>query len=308
MPIIIPDNLPARKTLEHEGVLVISEPEAIRQDVRPMRVALLNLMPEKIKTETQLTRLIGATPLQVEMTLLTTSSYTPKNTSADHLLAFYRSWESVRHLTFDGLIITGAPIETMPFEEVKYWDELTKILHWSQTHVQETLNICWGGQASLYHFHKVPKYNLAEKLFGVFPHRIETLNTTFLRGFTNSFPVPVSRHSENRRADIEAVPDLKILASSDEAGMCLIRDEAHRQLIMLNHLEYEHDTLAEEYQRDIDAGEKIKPPSYYFPENDPTQEPVNFWRPLAHLLFANWINYLYQTSPFDTSEIPRVSS
>lgn len=306
MPIIIPDNLPARQTLEHEGVLVITEPEAIRQDIRPVRVALLNLMPEKIKTETQLTRLIGATPLQVEMTLVTTSSYTPKNTSADHLLAFYRPWETVRHLTFDGLIITGAPIETMPFEDVKYWPELCQIFDWSQTNVQETLNICWGGQASLNYFHNVPKFNLPRKMFGVFPHSVDTPNTTFLRGFTDDFPVPVSRHSETRREDIEAVPELQILASSEEAGMCLIRDEAHRQLIMLNHLEYEGDTLLDEYRRDKESGMDTQLPAYYFPNNDPDQKPVNFWRPLAHLLFANWINHVYEHTPYNTAEIPRL--
>ncbi|MEE2688659.1 MAG: homoserine O-succinyltransferase [Pseudomonadota bacterium] len=308
MPIIIPDNLPARQTLEHEGVVVISEPEAIRQDIRPMRVALLNLMPEKIKTETQLTRLIGATPLQVEMTLITTSSYTPKNTSADHLLAFYRPWDTVRHRNFDGLIITGAPVETMPFEQVQYWHELTQILNWSQTHVQETLNLCWGAQASLYHFHKVPKHNLSQKMFGVYPHRIITKNTTFLRGFNDVFPVPVSRHSETRQEDIATVPDLYVLASSDEAGLCIVRDPVNRQLNMLNHLEYEHDTLAMEYQRDVDAGAEIQLPAYYFPNDDPDQPPVNFWRPLAHLLFANWINYLYQTSPFEVAQIPHIEN
>lgn len=308
MPIIIPDNLPARQTLEHEGVVVISEPEAIRQDIRPMRVALLNLMPEKIKTETQLTRLIGATPLQVEMTLVTTSSYTPKNTSADHLLAFYRPWESVRHRNFDGLIITGAPVETMPFEQVQYWHELTQILDWSQTHVQETLNLCWGAQASLYHFHKVPKYDLPEKMFGVFPHKIVTENTTFLRGFNDDFPVPVSRHSETRQDDIDKISDLYVLASSDEAGLCMVRDPVHRQLNMLNHLEYEHDTLASEYQRDVDAGAEIQLPAHYFPNDDPKQPPINFWRPLAHLLFANWINYLYQTTPFEVAQIPKIEN
>ena len=308
MPIIIPDNLPARQTLEHEGVLVISEPEAIRQDIRPMRVALLNLMPEKIKTETQLTRLIGATPLQVEMTLITTSSYTPKNTSADHLLAFYRPWDTVRHRNFDGLIITGAPVETMPFEQVQYWHELTQILNWSQTHVQETLNLCWGAQASLYHFHKVPKHNLSQKMFGVYPHRIITKNTTFLRGFNDVFPVPVSRHSETRQEDIATVSDLYVLASSDEAGLCIVRDPVKRQLNMLNHLEYEHDTLAMEYQRDVNAGAEIRLPAYYFPNDDPDQPPVNFWRPLAHLMFANWINYLYQTSPFEVAQIPHIQN
>ena len=304
MPIIIPENLPARQTLEQEGVVVITEPDAIRQDIRPVRVALLNLMPEKIKTETQLTRLVGATPLQVEMTLLTTSSYIPKNTSADHLLSFYQPWESVKHRNFDGLIITGAPVETLPFQEVKYWHELTQIMEWSQTHVQETLNLCWGGQASLYHFHSVPKHILTEKMFGVFQHKIEKENTTFLRGFNDIFPVPVSRNSETRRTDIQAVPDLKILAASDESGLCLIRDPKHRQLNMLNHLEYEQDTLAQEYQRDIQANLQPKAPAHYFPENDPTRIPNNFWRPLAHLLFGNWINYVYQTTPFDISEIP----
>lgn len=306
MPIIIPDNLPARRILDEEGILVITEPEAIRQDIRPVRVALLNLMPEKIKTETQLTRLIGASPLQVEMTLVTTSSYTPKNTSADHLLAFYRPWESVRHLTFDGLIITGAPVETMPFQDVKYWHELTQIFDWSQTHVQETLNICWGGQASLFHFHGVPKYDLKEKMFGVFQHRIATPNTPFLRGFTDQFPVPVSRHSETRATDIAAVPGLQVLASSDSAGVCLVRDKVHRQLCMFNHLEYDSDTLSGEYFRDRESGMNILPPENYFPNDDPMVAPVNFWRPLAHLLFANWINHVYQTTPFNAADIPNL--
>ena len=306
MPIIIPDNLPARQTLEKEGVLVITEPEAIRQDIRPIRVALLNLMPEKIKTETQLTRLIGATPLQVEMTLVTTSSYIPKTTSTGHLLAFYQPWESVRKLTFDGLIITGAPVEKMPFSDVKYWDELTNIFAWSQTHVQETLNLCWGAQASLYHFHRLPKHRLANKLFGVFSHKIEKLNTTFLRGFNDNFPVPVSRYSETRRADVEKIKDLEILASSGDAGLCLIRDARNRQLNMLNHLEYENDTLKSEYQRDTEAGLNINLPTNYFPENDPKKMPANVWRPLAHLLFANWINYVYQTTPFNAANIPNL--
>ncbi len=303
MPIIIPEDLPARQTLEQENIVVITEPKAVVQDVRPLQIGLLNLMPEKIKTERMLTRLIGATPLQVEMTLITTGSYKATNTSGAHMLAFYQAWDQIKHRKFDGFIITGAPIETLPFEEVKYWDEICRIFEWTQTNVHETLNICWGGQAALNFFHGVPKYELAEKKFGIFPHRIVTHNTALLRGFTDLFMVPVSRHTEVRRADIPDLPGLEILAESDEAGLCLLQDRTHRQVIMFNHLEYERGTLGDEYRRDLEAGMAIQIPRNYFPDDDPERPVPNTWRSSGHLLFANWINQLYQSTPFDIEEI-----
>ena len=274
MPIKVPDNLPAQATLEREGVLLISEGAAIHQDVRPLEIALLNLMPEKSKTETQIARLLGATPLQIELTLMTTSSYAPKNTSAEHMLAFYRPWEEVRERKFDGLIITGAPIETLPFHEVAYWRELTQILDWSQSHVQETCNICWAGQAALQHFHGVPKHRLPRKMFGVFPHRVRAGGDGLLRGFNDEISVPVSRHTEVRREDLPDVPGLSVLLESDEAGLCLLRDEARRQIYLFNHLEYDTGGLADEYHRDIAAGLEIEVPAYYFPDDDPGREPL----------------------------------
>ena len=234
MPIKVPDNLPAKATLENEGVLLIAERVAVRQDVRPLEIALLNLMPEKIKTETQIARLLGATPLQIELSLVTTGSYAPKNTSAEHMLAFYKPWDEVRERKFDGLIITGAPIETLPFHEVAYWRELTEIFDWSQSHVQETFNICWAAQAALQHFHGVPKYELTQKMFGVFPYQVHGGRDGLLRGFNDEIAVPVSRHTEVRREDLPEAAGLSILLDSDEAGLCLIRDQAHRQVYMFN--------------------------------------------------------------------------
>ncbi|MFQ5784593.1 MAG: homoserine O-succinyltransferase [Alphaproteobacteria bacterium] len=303
MPIKIPDDLPARRVLEHEGVLIIREHDAIRQDIRPMRIALLNLMPEKIKTETQITRLIGATPLQVEMTLLKTSSYTPTTTPSEHMLSFYKPWADVADEKFDGLIVTGAPVEEMAFEDVDYWNELTGIFDWARTNVTCAFNICWGGQAALYHYYGVPKYPIENKLSGVFDHRVVTPNSAMLRGFADTFAVPVSRYTETRRADIEPIPDLAILAESDEAGLCLVKDRALNQVYMFNHLEYDTETLANEYRRDVKAGRDIAIPKNYFPNDDPTQPPVNSWRSHGHLLFANWINAMYQSTPFDVSEI-----
>lgn len=304
MPIKVPDNLPAKATLENEGVLLIAERAAVRQDVRPLEIALLNLMPEKIKTETQISRLLGATPLQIELTLVTTSSYAPKNTSAEHMLAFYRPWEEVKERKFDGLIITGAPIETLPFHEVAYWTELTQIFDWSQTNVQETFNICWAGQAALQHFHGVPKYELAEKIFGVFSYQVHGGRDGLLRGFNDEIAVPVSRHTEVRREDLPDGVGLSVLLDSDQAGLCLIRDEARRQIYMFNHLEYDTGTLADEYGRDIAAGMDIKPPAHYFPDNDPTKAPVNQWRAHANVLIGNWINGLYQSTSFELAGVP----
>ncbi|MEM7445515.1 MAG: homoserine O-succinyltransferase [Pseudomonadota bacterium] len=304
MPIKVPDNLPAQTALEDEGVLLITEGAALRQDVRPLQIALLNLMPEKIKTETQLSRLLGATPLQIELTLVTTSSYSPRNTSAEHMLAFYQPWEEVRGRKFDGLIITGAPIETLPFQDVVYWRELTKILDWSQTHVQETYNICWGAQAALQHFHGVPKHELPAKQFGVFRHHVRGGRDGLLRGFSEDIAVPVSRHTEVRREDLPESAALKVLLESDETGICLIRDEPRRQTYMFNHLEYDTHTLADEYHRDVAAGAAIDLPANYFPDDDPAKTPVNRWRAHGSLLIANWINDLYQSTSFELANIP----
>jgi len=304
MPIKVPDNLPAKATLENEGVLLITEQVAVRQDVRPLEIALLNLMPEKIKTETQISRLLGATPLQIELTLVTTSTYAPKNTSAEHMLAFYRPWDEVRERKFDGLIITGAPIETLPFQEVTYWPELTQILDWSQSHVQETFDICWAGQAALQHFYGVPKYELPEKMFGVFPYNVIGGSDGLLRGFNDEIAVPVSRHTEVRREDLPDVPGLSVLLDSDETGPCLIRDEARRHIYMFNHLEYDTTTLADEFHRDFAAGMKIKLPANYFPQDDPARPPVNKWRAHANVLISNWVNVLYQSTSFELEGIP----
>ena len=304
MPIKVPDNLPAKATLENEGVLLITEQVAVRQDVRPLEIALLNLMPEKIKTETQISRLLGATPLQIELTLVTTSTYAPKNTSAEHMLAFYRPWDEVRERKFDGLIITGAPIETLPFQEVAYWPELTQILDWSQSHVQETFDICWAGQAALQHFYGVPKYELPEKMFGVFPYNVISGSDGLLRGFNDEIAVPVSRYTEVRREDLPDVPGLSVLLDSDEAGLCLIRDEARRHIYMFNHLEYDSTTLADEFHRDVAAGMEIKLPANYFPQDDPARPPVNKWRAHANVLISNWVNVLYQSTSFELEGIP----
>ncbi len=305
MPIKVPENLPAMADLEDEGVLLITEGAALHQDVRPLEIALLNLMPQKIKTETQISRLLGATPLQIELTLVTTSSYRPKTTPAEHMLAFYQPWEEVRGRKFDGLVITGAPIETLPFEEVAYWRELTEIYDWSLSHVQETLNICWAGQAALQHFHGVPKHQLSQKMFGVFPHRVQAGRDGLMRGFDDVVAVPVSRHTEIRHADLPDAPGLSVLLASEEAGLCLLRDAPRRQTHMLNHLEYETGTLGEEYRRDLAAGLPIDLPKNYFPDDDPAKAPVNSWRSHGNLLFSNWIYDLYQSTSFELADIPQ---
>ncbi len=304
MPIKVPDSLPAKAALEEAGVLLITEGAALHQDVRPLEIALLNLMPQKIKTETQISRLLGATPLQIELILVTTTSYAPKTTPAEHMLAFYQPWEAVRGRKFDGLIITGAPIETLPFEEVAYWRELTEILDWSQTHVQETLTLCWAGQAALQHFHGVAKHRLGQKMFGIFPHRVCAGRDGLLRGFDDVVPVPVSRHTEVRREDLPRDQGLRVLMESEEAGLCLLRDEPRRQTHMLNHLEYDTGTLADEYRRDLRAGTPIGLPKNYFPDDDPTQPPPNSWRAHGSLLFNNWIYDLYQSTSFELADIP----
>lgn len=295
MPIKIADDLPARRTLEAEGVVVMREADAMRQDIRPLRIALLNLMPDKISTETQLARLLGATPLQVELTLVRISDHVSRNTPADHMASFYRPWSDVRDERFDGFIITGAPVEQLPFEAVSYWDELRAIFDWTQTHVHRTLSICWAAQAALHHFHGVEKHALEQKAFGVFRHHNHVPSSPWMRGFSDDFCVPVSRWSEVRRKDIPEGRGLQILAESAESGLCLVGDPGRGFLHMFNHLEYDTRTLADEYARD-GAGQL---PVHYFPGDDPALPPLNHWRSHAHLLFGNWINEIYQTAPFD---------
>lgn len=303
MPIKIPDTLPAFETLVEEGVRVMTETVAVRQDIRPLQIGLLNLMPNKIKTELQMARLIGASPLQVELTLVRVGGHKAKNTSEEHLLSFYQTWQEVSDRKFDGFIITGAPVETLPYESVGYWEEMQQILDWTTTNVHSTMNVCWGAMAAIYHFHGVPKHELKEKAFGIYRHRNLCPSSIFLSGFSDDFQVPVSRWTEVRREDIEKVPDLKILMESDEMGVCLVEEKKGRRLYMFNHVEYDSTSLAEEYFRDVDAGVPIKLPHNYFPQDDATLPPQNRWRSHAHLLFGNWINDIYQTTPYELDEI-----
>jgi len=304
MPIKIPDNLPAKTILEKENIFVMTENRAVEQDIRPLEVAILNLMPNKIETETQLARLLGNTPLQVNLTLLTTETYQPKNVNEQHLLNFYSTWSEVKHRRFDGLIITGAPVELLDWEDVTYWKELQNILDWSKTNVWSSFFICWGAQAALQHFHKVPKYPLDEKCFGVFWHQVTSHDSVLLRGFDDKFLVPVSRHTEMRREDIEKIDSLDILAESEGSGLYIVRNKDHRQLFVFNHSEYDSCSLKNEYVRDIEKGEEIALPHNYFPENDPGNEPPLLWRAHSNLLFNNWLNYyVYQATPFDLENL-----
>jgi homoserine O-succinyltransferase/O-acetyltransferase len=303
MPIRIPNDLPARTILEQEGVMIMTEATASRQDIRPLHIALLNLMPNKIRTETQFARLVGASPLQVEFTLVRMTNHQPKNTSQEHMLAFYEPFEEIRDQHFDGLIITGAPIELLDFESVTYWDELTQVFNWTQTHVHSTMSICWGAQAAMHHWYGVPKHQLAHKAFGVFPHANLVPSSPYLRGFSDDFAMPVSRWTEVRKSDLPKTAGLEILIDSAEQGVCLINDPAHRTLYMFNHIEYETTSLAEEYFRDVSAGKDINLPNNYFPGNNPKIPPQNRWRSHAHLLFGNWINEVYQTTSFDLAKI-----
>lgn len=303
MPIKIPDTLPAFETLVNEGVRVMTETVAIRQDIRPLQIGLLNLMPNKIKTEVQMARLVGASPLQVELSLLRVGGHRAKNTSEDHLLAFYDTWEEVKHRKFDGLIITGAPVETLDYEDVTYWDEMKAILDWTETNVHSTLNVCWGAMAAIYHFHGVPKHTLEEKAFGVYRHHNRKPSSVYLNGFSDNFEIPVSRWTEIRIEDIRAVPELDILLDSDETGVCFVQEKAGNRLYIFNHVEYDSTSLADEYFRDVSAGVPIKLPKNYFPHNDPALPPQNRWRGHAHLLFGNWINEIYQTTPYDLEKI-----
>lgn len=303
MPIKIPENLPAFDILDNEGVLVINDSDATRQDIRPLRIALLNLMPEKIKTETQIARVLGISPLQVEMTLIAPTHYIPKNTSREHMLDFYHPWSDIKDQKFDGLIVTGAPIEKMPFEEVDYWDELRRIFDWTDTHVHGLFNLCWGAQAALHHFYDIPKYMLEEKRFGIYEHRVLDHTSLLMRGLNDTLSVPVSRHTENHRSDIEPHEELEILIESDLAGICLVHDRKRHHVHMFNHMEYDSTTIGDEYQRDLQKGDPINVPHAYYPDDDDTKAPVNTWRSSAHLLFGNWLNSLYQTTPFDLNRI-----
>jgi homoserine O-succinyltransferase len=296
--------LPARKILESENIFVIGEDRAARQDIRPMKVAILNLMPTKIATETQLLRLLGNSPLQVEITLLQTESHEAKNTSPEHLLQYYRTFAQVRNEKFDGLIITGAPVELLPFEEVDYWDELCAIMDWSQRNACSTFHICWAAQAALYHRHGVQKYPLPEKVFGVFRHRVVRQNEKLLRGFDDQFFAPHSRHTEIREADLKNIPELKLLAVSEEAGVYMVGSADGRNVYITGHSEYDPGTLKLEYERDVRKGLPIEVPRNYYPENDPKREPLVQWRGHASLLYSNWLNYcVYQTTPFDIHRI-----
>ena len=303
MPIRIPDQLPARDVLAREGVSVMDERTAMRQDIRPMQIGLLNLMPNKIRTETQLARLIGVTPPQVELTLVRIGNHRAKNTPEDHLITFYQTWEEVRSRKFDGFIITGAPIELLPFEEVTYWEELTRILDWTTSNVHSSFFICWGAMAAAWHFHSIPKYTLEKKAFGVFRHRNHAPASPYLAGFSDDFSIPVSRWTEVRSADIAAVPNLELLMESDVTGPCLVAETAGNRLYMFNHIEYDSTSLKEEYDRDVAAGSPIDVPHGYYPDDDPSRNPLNRWRSHAHLLFGNWINQVYQTTPFDLAKI-----
>lgn len=303
MPIKIPDTLPAFATLVSEGVRVMSETQATRQDIRPLQIGLLNLMPNKIRTEVQIARLIGATPLQVELTLVRIGGHRAKNTSEEHLLSFYNTWDEIKHRKFDGFIITGAPVETLDYQDVTYWDEMEQIFEWTKTNVHSTFNICWGAMAAVWHFHRVPKYELAKKAFGVYRHRNLQPASVYLNGFSDDFQIPVSRWTEIRGEDVRQVPELEILMESDETGVCLLREEEGNRLYIFNHVEYDSTSLAEEYFRDIEAGNQIDLPQNYFPQNDPKLTPQNRWRSHAHLLFGNWINEIYQTTTYDLEMI-----
>ncbi len=304
MPIKIPDNLPAVKTLENENIFVMTEKRAITQDIRPLRILVLNLMPKKIETETQFSRLLGNSPLQVEMELIRTKSHQSKNVAEEHLFAFYKTFDDVKEQTFDGMIITGAPVEHMPFEEVEYWAELCTIMEWSKTHVHSTLHVCWGAQAGLYYHHGIQKRDVPEKMFGVFPHRVEYKKSILFRGFDDVFMVPQSRHTTVLREDIEKVWELRILASSEETGVYAVTTKNGRQIFITGHSEYDADTLKNEYLRDLSQGKPIQMPVNYFPNDDETQPPMVSWRGHAHLLFSNWLNYfVYQSTPYDIKEV-----
>ena len=305
MPVKIPATLPAREILETENIFIIDEDRAIHQDIRALRVAILNLMPTKISTETQILRLLSNSALQVEVTLLNTATHESKNTDADHLMEHYVTFDDVKNQKFDGLIITGAPVEQMPFEEVDYWQELQHIMDWSETNVESTFHICWGAQAGLYHKYGIPKYDLSRKMFGVFEHHLLNRTESLMRGFDDIFLAPHSRHTEIRREDIEKHSDLQILAESDDAGIYIVSDKDGRNLYITGHSEYDPFTLKAEYDRDVNKGLPIHVPKNYYPNDDPSQTPNVRWRGHANLLYANWLNYyVYQSTPYDLNQIP----
>ncbi len=308
MPIRIPNELPAAKTLQDENIFVMTETRASTQDIRPLKIAILNLMPTKIATETQLSRLLGNTPLQVEIELLQTRTHKATHTSERHMLAFYKTFDDVKDLSYDGLIITGAPVEQLEFEDVEYWQELCEIMEWSKTNVYSTFHICWGAQAGLYYHYGIPKYPLDRKLFGVFPHTVDYKRGILMRGFDDVFMAPHSRHTTVLREDIERVPELKILASSEEAGVYAIQTKGGRQVYITGHSEYDPDTLKNEYFRDKSQGLPIEIPKNYFPNDDPTKKPNVSWRGHANLLYSNWLNWIvYQCTPFDLTQIRMVT-
>ncbi len=309
MPICIPGHLPARQVLESENIFVMPEERAQHQDIRPLDIVILNLMPKKIETETQLLRLLGNTSLQVNVDLLQISSHTSKNTSPEHLLNFYQTFDQIKHRSFDGMIITGAPLENLPFEEVDYWPELCEIMDWSMHHVYSTLHICWGAQAGLYHHYGIDKRPLPAKMFGVFPHSLCVLHHPLLRGFDEVFYAPHSRHTTVNVADVALCEPLMVLSISEEAGLYIAASKNGRQFFVTGHSEYDRDTLAGEYFRDKDKGLPIELPKHYFPGDDPQHSPVYNWRGHAHLLYANWLNYyVYQETPYDLTRLDEVIS
>jgi len=305
MPIKIPDQLPAREVLVQEGVSVMDEQTALRQDIRPLQIALLNLMPNKIRTETQFARLIGASPLQVELTLVRIGNHKAKNTPEEHLITFYRTWEEVADRKFDGFIVTGAPVELLEYEDVTYWDELKRIFDWTVTNVHSSFFICWGAMAAAWHFHGIPKHTLKKKAFGVFRHSNNAPSSPYLAGFSDDFSIPVSRWTEVRAADIPPEAGLELLIESDETGPCLLAESTGNRLYMFNHIEYDSTSLKEEYDRDVASGVAIDVPHEYYPDDDPSRPPLNRWRSHAHLLFGNWINQVYQTTPYELAQIGR---
>ena len=306
MPIKIPNDLPAVKTLNDENIFVMTETRAITQDIRPLKILLLNLMPKKIETETQLSRLLGNSPLQVDLELIHTKSHKSKNTSAEHLLAFYKTFDDVKDRTFDGMIITGAPVEQMEFSEVEYWEELCEIMEWTKTHVHSTFHICWGAQAGLYYHFGINKKPLDKKMFGVFPHKVDYKKSILFRGFDDVFMVPHSRHTTVDIDDVKKVKDLKVLSTSKEAGLYAVSTKNGKQIFITGHSEYDADTLMNEYLRDVSQGLPIEMPKNYFKDNDPKKGPVVSWRSHANLLYSNWLNYfVYQTTPYDIEKIKK---
>ncbi len=304
MPIKIPDKLPATKQLNKENIFVMTEKKAMHQDIRPLKLVLVNLMPTKITTETQLMRLLSNSPLQVEIDLLQMDSHMSKNTPAEHLAAFYKRFDEIKNSKYDGMIITGAPVESLDFDKVDYWDELVKIMNWSTTHVTSTLHICWAAMAGLYYHYGIPKYPLKEKCFGVFEHRVNRKTSKLVRGFDNVFYAPHSRHTEVRSEDIKKVKELEILAESDEAGVYIITTKGGRRIFVTGHSEYDADTLKNEYIRDLEAGKQPNIPKHYFPDDNPSKKPLVRWRSHASLLFSNWLNYfVYQITPYDIDSI-----